>query len=240
MFGNLFNRASNYFGNLYDRGKQVYNNYFKEPEGDKAIPAAVRRFLNEHGDEQITSLRVARTPISSALNGLLNLVSLGGFDKGKQAQNVDEFFHLFFVINEKYQVEKNQLVKISNYKRNDREESIGVPEPHIPIREFLMNGAAGNPSSYWGEYKAFGSNCGNWVMRTLQANNISSPEISSFVQQPIDKLVPQIGQHTEQTANFLTDLGAKLDTGIQDLTNGLVSFKKGGLVKKKRKNIKKK
>ena len=94
FFGNMFNSARNYFGSLYKQGKDIYNNFIEKPKGDENIPAAVRRFLNKHGTEEITSLRVARTPIASALSGLLNLVSFGGFERGKQKQNEILYHHL--------------------------------------------------------------------------------------------------------------------------------------------------
>jgi hypothetical protein len=238
VFGSLLNSARNIFGGIYDNGRKMYNVasdiLFKPaPEGPKVIPTAVRRFLNEHGNEEITSVRIGRTPISSALNKMLNLVSMGGFDRGKQAQNVEEFFHLFLIINEKYLIEKNQLLKIANYKPNDKEESVYVASPNVTIRQLLENGAGADPTSYYGKYEAFGNNCQDFVLRTLAANGMSSPEIIDFVKQPLDKLLPEIGQSTEKTSNFLTDLGAQLDTGLQDLTNGYAAFKKGGLVKKK-------
>jgi len=240
-FFGMFNNARNYFGSLYKQGKDIYNNYIEPPKGDENIPAAVRRFLNQHGTEQITSLRVARTPISSALSGLLNIVSFGGFERGKQKQNIDDFFHLFFVVNDKYIIEKNQLVKIANYKYNDREESMTIPTKDITINELLDKGSVGDASTYWGKYQAFGNNCQDWVMRTLLNNNLGNNEIYNFVKQPLDQLIPEIGNHTEKTSNFLTDTGAILDRGLQDLTGGLLSFKNGGLVKKQyRKKYRKK
>jgi hypothetical protein len=240
FFANMFNSARNYFGSLYKQGKDIYNNYIEKPKGDENIPAAVRRFLNKHGTEQITSLRVARTPISSALSGLLNIVSFGGFERGKQKQNIDDFFHLFFVINDKYIIEKNQLVKIANYKYNDREESMTIPSKDITINELLDKGSVGDASTYWGKYQAFGNNCQDWVMRTLLNNNLGNNEIYDFVKQPLDQLLPEVGSHTEKTSNFLTDTGAMLDRGLQDLTGGLLSFKDGGLVKKNKKKYRKK
>ena len=240
VFGSLYNSAKNFFGGIYDNGKKAFNTahniLFKPaPEGKKEVPAAVRRFLSEHGDEEISSLRVGRVPISSALDSLLNVVSLGGFDRGKEAQDVDKFFHLFFVVNERYLVEKNQLLKIANYKPHDNEESVYVASPNITIRQFLENGAGTNPATYYGQYQAFANNCQDFVMRTLSANGIASPEITAFVKQPLDKLLPEVGESTEKTSNFLTDLGAQLDTGLQDLSNGYLALKKGGVVKNKNK-----
>ena len=70
MFGNLFNRAKNFFGNIGNKIKDVIT----PVPGDTNIPPAVRRFLRDHGNEEITSLKVARVPISRALDKLLNIV----------------------------------------------------------------------------------------------------------------------------------------------------------------------
>jgi hypothetical protein len=232
MFGNLWNRASNYFGNW----KKKIQDAMTSPPGDKVIPPAVRRFLNEHGQEEIQSLKVVRTPISSMLDKLLNVISMGGFEVGKQRQNIDEFFHLFFVVNDKYRVEKNQLVKIMNYTPTEKDESAGVPiNRKLTINDLLNNAVGGDPESFWRNYSAFNRNCQWWVMRVLTANGLATPELEGFVKQSLDQVIPAVGQSTETASNFITDLGATVDQGVQDLTNGLVALKKGGRVKKVKK-----
>jgi hypothetical protein len=231
MFGNLFNRAKNFFGNIGNKIKDVIT----PVPGDTNIPPAVRRFLRDHGNEEITSLKVARVPISRALDKLLNLVSLGGFDVGKQRTNVDDFFHLFLVVNDKYRIEKNQLVKAMDYKPAEKEESSNVPlqGKKLTINELMANGAAavGN-ADFYKNYSAFNKNCQWWVMNVLKANGLDNPTLEGFVKQSLDELVPAVGGFTTAFSNATTDLGARIDEGIQNLTNGLVALKDGGLVRR--------
>jgi len=229
MFGNLFNRAKSFFGNIGNKIMDVV----KPVEGDTNIPPAVRRFLRDHGNEEITSLKVARVPISRALDKLLNLVSMGGFDVGKQRANVDDFFHLFLVVNDKYRIEKNQLVKAMDYKPAEKEESSNVPlqGKKLTINELMANGAStvGN-ADFYKNYSAFNKNCQWWVMNVLKANGLDNPTLEGFVKQSLDELVPAVGSFTTKFSNATTDLGARLDEGLQNLTNGMLSFKDGGLV----------
>lgn len=227
MFGNLFNRAKNFFGNITNKVKD----FVVPVAGDKAIPPAVRRFLRDHGNEEITSLKVARVPISRMLDKLLNVVSLGGFDVGKQRTNVDEFFHLFLVVNDKYRIEKNQLVKCMDYVPAEKEESANVPlKGRLTINELLFNAVGDSPSDFWSNYSAFNKNCQWWVMRVLRANGLDNPTLEGFVKQSLDELVPAVGNFTQNFSNATTDLGAKIDEGLQNLTNGMLSLKNGGLV----------
>ena len=83
--------------------------YYLTPEGDKSIPTAVRRFLNKHGNDRITSLQVGRVPLSKSLNDFLNLISLGGLNEGREKQNIKQFYHTFFIINNSIKLEKNQF-----------------------------------------------------------------------------------------------------------------------------------
>ena len=198
-----------------------------ETKEDKSIPASVRRFLRSNGDTEITSFAVGRAPISSMLDMSLDLISFGGFSKGKEAQNVDKFFHTFIIVNNKWKLEKNQVVKISSYSKADNEEDKQLSAGGT-IRELLMNGAGSDPSTYWGKYSSFHNNCQDWIIRTLNNNGIKGGD--DFIKQPLDKLIPEVGQTTSDAADSLTDLAAGIDTGLQDLTDGLVALKKGGKV----------
>ena len=63
VFGSLYNSARNFFGGIYDTGKKAFDTAYNviftpAQEGPKVVPAAVRRFLSQHGNEEITSLRI--------------------------------------------------------------------------------------------------------------------------------------------------------------------------------------
>jgi len=236
FFSNLFNKAKSFFGNVKDRTSNFFGDIKDKITGkydheDQSIPPAVRKFLREHGDEQITSLDVGRQPISSMLDKALDLISFGKFSQGKSDSNVDKFFHLYLIVNNKYRIEKNQLVKCMSYEPSPDEQRVNVTSPSGNIRDFLMTASnAGDKSTFWGKYQAFSNNCQDWVTRCLSSNGLLNPDIASFIKQPIDKLIQTVGSGTIKTANAITDLGATVDNALQNLTGGALALRKGGVV----------
>lgn len=74
-------------------GRQVYYNLQRE------------NFLEQVGNEEIKTLEIVRTPLSSFTKGFLNTISLGQFEKISK-KYYDEMFHLSLWINGKYNLEK--------------------------------------------------------------------------------------------------------------------------------------
>jgi hypothetical protein len=103
--------------------KQAFNNTSKKT-------------LKKYGDLPIVALNIYRTPIPSAIDYVLNLISLGKWKAGKKKYGFDKFFHLALVAtvkdanNLKYIIiEKNEVVNIStSYQTNDNTEVMPVYE----------------------------------------------------------------------------------------------------------------
>ena len=75
----------------------------KRPGG--VMPPSVRKFVAEHGDEQITSVELLRTPLDMVSRAPLNMVTLGQFDKAVKEAGYDSAFHLGMIVNNKHQIE---------------------------------------------------------------------------------------------------------------------------------------
>ena len=75
-------------------------------------PPDVRNLLKKIGNERINSLTLVRTPLSSTTKSLLNVVSFGQLDKGLKDTNIDKLYHLFLLINNRYSLEKNEVIRL--------------------------------------------------------------------------------------------------------------------------------
>ena len=63
------------------------NNLFLE---SASLPPNVKDILNRRGDAIVNSIRIGRTPVQSAIQGILKTLS---------TVNYDQLFHLFMVFN---------------------------------------------------------------------------------------------------------------------------------------------
>ena len=67
----------------------------------------VNSMLRNYGDEKIVQLNIGRVELSSALRILLNITSMGEFNKRLAETDTDKLFHLFLYI----KTERNNFIR---------------------------------------------------------------------------------------------------------------------------------
>jgi hypothetical protein len=152
-------------------------------------PPSVRKYMT---DEPITSLKVARIPISKTLTKILDTVSVGGWSGALKQFGYDTAFHLFFIINGKYRLERNHTITMFPYAKANDEESITVPvRPGLTIKSFLENTAQKIGPSLQ-RYDGRSNNCQIYILQNLSANGMSSPSVTKFVDQNIQQVIQKL------------------------------------------------
>jgi hypothetical protein len=128
----------------------------------------VKNFMKEHGEEQITSLTIARAPIQKAIATVMELASGGNFESSVKKQGYDKYFHLYLIINGKYKLEKNQNLNIEDYKPKEDEERYDLNAPNKTINEFIQKGVDQvGEKDFFGNYDALKRNC-QWLIMNLK------------------------------------------------------------------------
>jgi hypothetical protein len=187
----------------------------------------MKNFLKEHGEDKITSLKVCRTPIESAIDTAVNLISSGGYQRGKSASGYDKFFHLYLVVNGAWRLEKNQTVNVIPYKPAPGEEEMGVAGSGTTINEFMNKGVKRlGEDKFWGDYDALDNNCQVWCKAILNANGINNAD--SFVYQNTEALKKEIGESAHDTVNGITNFAEGVDKLASWISNGRWGLKRGG------------
>jgi hypothetical protein len=191
----------------------------------------VKKFLEKHGNDKITSLELGRTPISNMLDKTINLLSGGSFEEAKLKEGYDKFFHLFLIINGKYKLEKNQNLNITDYSRSDNEENQSIDTSDKTIGEFIQSGVDKlGEDDFFGNYTALDHNC-QWLLKNLlNANGIKSGD--KFIYQDVKNIKEAVGQGTNIVANEATDLASGIDKLVSWLSGGKLGLKRGGKVKR--------
>jgi len=189
------------------------------------MPPHVSSFLNSHGDEVITNLQIGREPVNSTVMKVMDTISLGALNKIRSKLNIDKFYHLYLVINNKYILEKNQTVTIRNGSPSKDSQVIQVPlRRELTIRQFIENGIKRMGNHDYFTYGAFSNrNCQGFVTGNLQGNGIIVP--SAFVNQPIDKIVENTPSYLPKVSNLITDTAS-----ILDLLRQKIGLHDGGIV----------
>lgn len=181
-------------------------------------PPSVRKILKSIGNEKVVSLKLVRTPLSNLTKSLLNIASFGKLDEKLKSENIDKLFHLSLLINDKYTLEKNEVIKLERSKPNlDKSETLNIPVPpdsNLTINQLLENTQKRMGDKY-GSYDAVSNNCSVFVDNVLQANNLQTSNGTIFLSQKVDELFKKFPSLTRFITNIATTLGAVANRQIE-------------------------
>ena len=95
--------------------------------------------LKAHGNLIITSIVIARSPISNILYNTLNSLTQGQLDERLNDYNYNHLFHLKVIINNKYSIEKESTIKftLNNHVPNNSETREVKNIPHFNNCEIM-------------------------------------------------------------------------------------------------------
>lgn len=189
----------------------------------QTFPERVRSWLKSHGNEEIKSIQVCRDPIDGTVKSVINAISLGTLNKVAREKGIDNFFHLYLLINGKYRMEKNQVINFGSGSKGQQCETIKVIPAGLTIEKFVDNAISKMGKARFFQYSAFKYNCQDFVSGLLKSNGISAP--MAFINQNAEQVAKEMPWYVEKTANLITDLAAGLDLVRQKL-----GFEKGGIV----------
>lgn len=168
-------------------------------------PPDVRKFLELHGNEQITSLKAKRVPVESAVQSVLNVVSFGALKKAVKELGYDNIFHLSIVINDKYELDKREVITVRKYERKANEELVNIPlnNKRLTISQFLENGRIFMGNEKYSEYNPENNNCQDFIMGLLQGNNLGNNDSKTFIKQDALKIFEKLPSFAQKFAKFV-------------------------------------
>ena len=190
-----------------DEDEGGYLERFKRKAG--LLPPKARALLDKVGDETITSLTVVRTPLSSFVTTLLNVISLGAFQKAVKESPYEKMMHLAMVINGKYTTEKNEVIKFAQsnpVKSNSQTMSVPVSKK-VTIRELFENGRKQMGDEKFTSYDARTNNCQSFLIGLLNGLFLTD-SVRSFIKQDAEQIFKKMPSLSEKIGRFLTDVGA--------------------------------
>ena len=179
-------------------------------------PPPVRKILQSIGNEKIESIQLIRTPLSKISRFLLNIASLGQLESKLKETNIDNLFHLSLLINGKYELDKQDVIKLirnQNAVKSDSETLIIPVSSNITINELLENTQRQMGQNY-APYDAVNNNCSIFISNVLSSNGLSTDNSDTFLNQKTIELFSKFPSITEKLVKLSTNLGAVVDKAI--------------------------
>jgi len=174
------------------------------------LQPSARKLLEQVGNEEIKTLQIVRTPLSSFTKGFLNTISLGQFDKISK-KYYDEMFHLSLWINGQYNLEKNEVVYFNT--KNPKEKNSQVRDvKNIPagltIQQLIDNTRKQMGNENFSNYDAEKLNCQNFLINVLEANRIGNSSDKDFIFQDATKIFKELPEYAKVLGKVSVKLGA--------------------------------
>jgi hypothetical protein len=206
--------------------KHSMNNLFLETA---SLPPNVKDILNRRGDAIVNSIKIGRTPVQSAIQGILKTLS---------TVNYDQLFHLFMI----FKTSKGEILFEKNARINA---STTIPKsedwydlndvPRLTLNDYIQN-----TKKFMGPkmfpYHPSTNNCQDFISSVLQANGIRDQNVYNFVKQDTTMIFKNKGWLSNM-AKQVTDLGGYADVVMQGgalrkgLSNELTNDELSQLVK---------
>lgn len=217
--GSIFSLVKKIGHKAKEAVKSVAKKVHKVFEIRKEYNNKCQKMIKEYGEQKIVGIRIIRTPIANALNKVLQVISLGKWEKEKDKQNIDTLFHLGIICDlenkKSLLIEKNATINIDTslgQKSTSEIVNVDLKGKDIDLNTLLENGfkQAGGIDN-WFLYSAFTNNCQIFIMNILKGNGLNKDEYEKFIFQDLSKLIQSQPSHVNKVAQGITDMGASVD-----------------------------
>ncbi len=157
---------------LIKKGVSALTPSFLKPYESKTNK--VKKQLEQSSDDPIVDLKVARLPVQSGVQKVLNTLSLGKYGKVKKDLDYNNVYHNYLLVTtasgKTYRVERNHVEKIMPAKASDFKETYDVPlhGQKIDLKTLVDRGDTD------AVYDARKTNCQQFVQRIIQKNGLES------------------------------------------------------------------
>ena len=173
-------------------------------------PGVVDRLIKQYGDRRVMQVTILRKPVAGGVQKLLNLITLGGFNRAKNEMKYDEVYHLYVNMTldngQTIGIEKNQRVNVA---------SAGFPTAGLEASNMLKINCnvvfkdmiekaeqAGGDTFY--RYNAVTANCQRFISVLMNSSGITGTD--AFVMQDATQLIKNSG--LRRVAGAITDVAA--------------------------------
>ena len=176
--------------------------------------------INKFADQEVESIELHRRVLPAVYTGLLNVLTLGEFNKRIKDQPKDKLFHISMWIKlangKTVLVEKNEVINMKVNPKKEKEEEVqpaGAVPAGLKFGEMLDKTQKEMGGKYF-TYSARDNNCGNYIEAVLKANGMNTKETNDFIGQDAKAILkgyPRIAK----ALNAITDIAGRANVVME-------------------------
>jgi hypothetical protein len=197
--------------------------------GFKNYPYSFRVMLEKHGNEVINSIKIVRKPLQMANQILLNIATLGAYQKRLKDSPYDSLFHLKLIINDKYSIEKTTTSRFSvNNSLGKGAETMDVTNipANLTIKQFVDNCFKSMGSKMF-SYNPLYNNCQVFASNLLSSSSIHGYD--QFIMQDVASIFAGLNG-SRKLMNSVLDVANRTNMLVEG--TGIAEDKRGDEFKK--------
>lgn len=183
-------------------------------KGRDGYSPSVTAIIEKFADQEVKSIELHRRVLPTVYTGLLNVLTLGEFNKRIKDQPKDKLFHISMWVKlangKTVLVEKNEVINMKVNPKKEKEEEVqpaGAVPAGLKFGEMLDKTQKEMGSKYF-TYSARDNNCGNYIEAVLKANGMNTKETNDFIGQDAKAILkgyPRIAK----LLNVITDTAGR-------------------------------
>lgn len=189
--------------------------------GRDDYPPAERDIINNYGNNKIIAISIYKHQLETGVKKLVNVLSLGQFNKIKNKYSIDELYHLMMILtldnNVNILLEKNEVINIhqgAKPKEGWEVMPLTIPSPYeTTFKQFLDNTQNYMGNDYF-KYDAFTNNCQRFIKSCILANpplQQLNPNAINFIEQDVSGLNRDLSPTTKNIFSGITNLASRLN-----------------------------
>lgn len=215
---NKFITSVNYnFGGLVKTAIKLMSNIKYLTKGIRRdYPPFFRNFKKENGDIRIIRIQACRSPIEKSYNTIINLISLGKFNKLKNKLNYDDMQHTYLLLTLEtgaiIRLEKNQVLNVGFFNPIKKYDCVEVflNGKYLTLN-ILLDNAYNKIGDKFFLYNAKNNNCQIFVTNILKYSGLLNKQIDKFINQNTNEIIGNLSYATQKIINSVTNIAALSD-----------------------------
>ena len=192
--------------------KEILKNSFifgKVLKPRKTAPPKIKKWISKYKNDIVQDILVCREPINKAVKDLMNIITLGKFNKSLKGLRYEDLFHLYIYLKVKgkwYKLEKNEVVTLSVSKKKKSDVCLDLDEKNITLGNFMKTGE-NFQKDFW-SYSARTNNCQDFAVSLLLGNKIikKNSKTYKFIKQDAEAIFKQNPSYLDKFGVTITDI----------------------------------
>lgn len=194
----------------------------------KDYSKASKKILNKYGNLHVLNITVYREPIQEFINKVLNIATLGSWQRAVKKYGYDRLFHLYIIVivmdpktNKQIaiRIEKNEIINVELADLNKLSNNKQIQSMNInrtvdlyfnTINMMLQKTKAKMGDDRFWSYNAFTNNCQTFIKYLLDSNDLLTPELLDFIDQNAEQIAKSVSKPVKYGVNTVTKLASKI------------------------------